>query len=578
MLDSANNISFFPLEHGYILLAISWNPDYFIKARNVPLTAEGNIDLDRSGSIGMSYNCTYSLMDENFNLLVPIDVFKSLGANVGLDLSLGDSRLGTLFTVVDYADCAEYRDFPKTAIINLAGKIIEPFSDEYRNIYLHLIGNTGFYYVLYDGGDDIRAVIMDGTGGITEQYDGYTDKDGNLSIRKEGDLDFFPGTHLVRFSEGEKYGLADRNGKVVLPAEYDSVYAKMERYSPNYDVSKFPILIVKKDGKEGFCDMTGKLIVPPVYDEVGIQCFESIYYESESRGSGSPSYGLETGFRDGVVVVRNGTGPETKYALYNIDGTVIAGIGRYHSILGYGDGVVAVIAEDPETLDAKSAETNLILLDTHGKELFRAAYRDTGKFNIGGLHVGEFKEGLARGYKGGRQVYVDKTGKIVLEFPGISNVGGVQALAPGFSDGVSMIAGAIHNNEHYDAFIDRSGKLLSPFDYRTWDRSLENGAVFAMKWEEESKAERPVLIRKLYGYTPSGATNADPGLAAKPTAANILVNGENVDFDAYNIAYGLDGNNYFKLRDIGQVFDFGVGWDSSRNTIVIDTGKGYTPE
>jgi hypothetical protein len=447
--------------------------------------------------------------------------------------------------------------------------------------------------------------------------------------------------------------LADSDGKVVLPAEYDSVYAKTERYFPRYDVSEFPILIVKKDGKEGFCDMAGKLIVPPIYDEVGIQCFESIDYESPSGLSGSPSYGLETGFRDGVVVVRNGTGPEAMYALYNIDGTVIAGIGRYHSILGYGDGVVAVIAEDPETLDAKSAETNLILLDTHGKKLFRAAYRDTGKLNIGGLHVREFKEGLARGYKDGRQVYVDKTGKIVLEFPGISNVGGVQALAPGFSDGVSMIAGAIHNNEHYDAFIDRSGKLLSPFDYRTGDRSLKNGAVFAMKWEEESKAERPVLIRKLYGYTPSGATNADPGLAAEPTAADILVNGEDVAFDAYNIggnnyfklrdlayclsgtekqfevgwdgannaitltsgkaytavggemtgkgvgnksasptsskiyldgkeisftAYGLYGNNYFKLRDIGQVFDFGVGWDSSRNTIVIDTGKGYTPE
>ena len=40
----------------------------------------------------------------------------------------------------------------------------------------------------------------------------------------------------------------------------------------------------------------------------------------------------------------------------------------------------------------------------------------------------------------------------------------------------------------------------------------------------------------------------------------------------------ISGNNYFKLRDIGQMFDFGVDWDSARNTIVIDTGKGYTPE
>jgi Leucine-rich repeat (LRR) protein len=50
--------------------------------------------------------------------------------------------------------------------------------------------------------------------------------------------------------------------------------------------------------------------------------------------------------------------------------------------------------------------------------------------------------------------------------------------------------------------------------------------------------------------------------------------GKNIAFDAYNIG----GNNYFKLRDIGAAFDFGVDWDGQRNTIVIDTGKGYTPE
>ena len=66
--------------------------------------------------------------------------------------------------------------------------------------------------------------------------------------------------------------------------------------------------------------------------------------------------------------------------------------------------------------------------------------------------------------------------------------------------------------------------------------------------------------------------------AAKATAelsnAKVLVNGNAVDFQAYNI----EGNNYFKLRDLGQAFDFGVGWDGEAQTISIDTSTGYTAE
>jgi alpha-tubulin suppressor-like RCC1 family protein len=64
------------------------------------------------------------------------------------------------------------------------------------------------------------------------------------------------------------------------------------------------------------------------------------------------------------------------------------------------------------------------------------------------------------------------------------------------------------------------------------------------------------------------------GKAATPTTSKITLDGKDVSLTAYNIG----SNNYFKLRDIGQTFDFGVNWDGAKNTIVIDTGKGYTPE
>jgi len=57
---------------------------------------------------------------------------------------------------------------------------------------------------------------------------------------------------------------------------------------------------------------------------------------------------------------------------------------------------------------------------------------------------------------------------------------------------------------------------------------------------------------------------------AVPTKSKIFLDYEEVQLTAYNIG----GNNYFKLRDLGRVFDFGVEWDGARNTIGIDTSKG----
>ncbi len=56
----------------------------------------------------------------------------------------------------------------------------------------------------------------------------------------------------------------------------------------------------------------------------------------------------------------------------------------------------------------------------------------------------------------------------------------------------------------------------------------------------------------------------------------ITVDGEEVAFDVYNI----NGNNYFKLRDIAMKLDgtdstFAVGYDSATRTITCTTGKAY---
>ena len=64
-------------------------------------------------------------------------------------------------------------------------------------------------------------------------------------------------------------------------------------------------------------------------------------------------------------------------------------------------------------------------------------------------------------------------------------------------------------------------------------------------------------------------SEATAGIVAEPTWQKIYVDGQQVSMTAYNIA----GNNYVRLRDIGQQVGFNVYWE---NGVQIDTGAPYT--
>lgn len=52
-----------------------------------------------------------------------------------------------------------------------------------------------------------------------------------------------------------------------------------------------------------------------------------------------------------------------------------------------------------------------------------------------------------------------------------------------------------------------------------------------------------------------------------PNASTITIDGKPVELTAYTI----EGNNYFKLRDLGAALGFGVDWDGTTGTVVINT-------
>lgn len=62
--------------------------------------------------------------------------------------------------------------------------------------------------------------------------------------------------------------------------------------------------------------------------------------------------------------------------------------------------------------------------------------------------------------------------------------------------------------------------------------------------------------------------------SATPSQANVYINGEKVGLTAYNI----NGNNYVKLRDLGEKIDFGVVWDATTQTVQINSTHRYSED
>lgn len=100
------------------------------------------------------------------------------------------------------------------------------------------------------------------------------------------------------------------------------------------------------------------------------------------------------------------------------------------------------------------------------------------------------------------------------------------------------------------------------------------GKQFDVKWDG---AKNAILLTSNTPYTAVGGemqVKSAGNKNAVTSPSKILIDDKEVSLTAYTI----NGNNYFKLRDIAQVFDFGVTWDGKTNTIRIDTLNKYTLE
>jgi len=106
--------------------------------------------------------------------------------------------------------------------------------------------------------------------------------------------------------------------------------------------------------------------------------------------------------------------------------------------------------------------------------------------------------------------------------------------------------------------------------------TLLNGSnrQFAVDYDN---AAQTVSITSGAPYTAVGGELS--GVAAENSSAALSNNAIQIDGEPVALTvYKIDGENYFKLRDLGRALDFYVGYDDALKTVFLSGAKGYDLE
>lgn len=122
----------------------------------------------------------------------------------------------------------------------------------------------------------------------------------------------------------------------------------------------------------------------------------------------------------------------------------------------------------------------------------------------------------------------------------------------------------------FDAYVIDGNNYVKLRDIACALRSTNK--EFEVMWLGEENAIK-LLTTAEYTFSGSEFVQGDG------TVKSATINKSDIFLDSKRVwltGYTINGNNYFKLRDLGSTFNFGVDWEGSTSTVIIDTSKGYT--
>lgn len=148
------------------------------------------------------------------------------------------------------------------------------------------------------------------------------------AIENSDGIDIWYENNILKFEQNGKYGLIDFNGKLILNAEYDSIYA-LEGIQKN--------IIVEQDGKKGLVNTSmGEMIIKPEYTEISTltETYENGYIVKKDGKCGVISADAKIVFEPNYEKIENVTSngyyavvQNGKTSLVNSNGEVILSSG-----------------------------------------------------------------------------------------------------------------------------------------------------------------------------------------------------------------------------------------------------------
>ncbi len=361
------------------------------------------------------------------------------------------------------------------------------------------------------------------------------------------------------FSEGLAYvekdgrcGYIDRQGNIVIPLIYEAQPGGV------FTVVSFheALVAVKKDNMWGYIDRSGNEVIPCQYynvrefsqglaavqndydswtyiDRAGNQVFSS---DMAWEWTSPFHYGkaVVSTSRDGIkkAYIIDKNAQETPFPEYLYSGQSWS-VGRIST-----DEVIMFSIDD-----------DYGLLDKEFNELIPPAYDD--------IYVG-FSDHTARVELDGKKGILDFEAKQVIpaEYDGLDN----------FREGF-----ALAGKDGMWGYIDADNQVAIPFVYDD-AYSFSEGIALILKDGRWGILKNP-LIKQARGVYTSGLR-----LEARASEEIVSFNGQKIDgLEIYNI----DGDNYYKLRDVAKLFEntdarFSVDWDNARKTVSIKKEEAYT--
>ncbi|WP_168123651.1 WG repeat-containing protein [Paenibacillus sp. HB172176] len=360
---------------------------------------------------------------------------------------------------------------------------------------------------------------------------GFIDKNGKVHIpaQYESATNFYEG--LSGVSVNGKWGFIDRQGQMVIQPQYDDIAIRI----------RDGMIQVMKNDKWGYIDKTGKEVIALQYDEINI-FGEGLAHVLKNGKYGylnktgefliQPQYAAAFPFTEELAAVSL----NEKWGYVNKKNQVVIPY-RYDYAYPFTYGLAAV------QLDEKWG-----FIDHNGNEVVPIQYD----------FVSEFNDGLAGVERVGLHGFIDRNGNEVIkpQYEYVSD----------FSDGLAFVKTRDEYGLPIQGYINKKNQRVIGFTSGEWEF---NGGPF-----ENGKG----VVSDGGDGTYYIVDKPQEKMNVQPIAFRVMVDGEQLQVQVFE----MDGSIFIKLRDLAMLLNntdksFKVEYNNEAEIIYMTTPKKYTP-